>query len=294
MNMNKTLFVLLLSTQSVFAQIGKTHLLTDTSIALGSFNKKWFLKETKDHSGKSILVKKGTEVLIAGYNYNYYNVATKYYEVVYNNKLYYADINDIATDSTYLSQMQNMKSAQLDSFKANAFRYGKKVYDKKVKDIKSFIEKAKSKGIVVLQVRYYKESKFREGTSAQIKFLNPTSKIIQGVWVYFEGYDPNGAKIKHHKTDQTSFTPEYSQYFGCGYLTPGGSCNIRFPNIWKTDGFKNAKLTSITIQYKDGSIKTILKPEEVMLNEKFFDIAKEMYDPYFDEYISDNAGFYEN
>lgn len=121
-----------------------------------------------------------------------------------------------------------------------------------------YIKKCELKGIGVFSFSSADASEYTEGTGMEMTFYNPTKKIIKYVHATVVGYNAvNDPVIESGKTSHT---------LKCiGPINPGEDGTYNFDYVWFTDIVEMAKLTSIKVQYMDGTEKIISKPSEVIM-----------------------------
>lgn len=126
------------------------------------------------------------------------------------------------------------------------------------KKFEEYIKKCALKGIGVFSFGAVDASEYTEGTGVEMTFYNPTKKIVKYVHATVVGYNAvNDPVIESGKTSHT---------LKCiGPINPGEDGTYNFEYVWFTDIVETAKLTSIKVQYMDGTEKIISKPSEVII-----------------------------
>lgn len=113
-----------------------------------------------------------------------------------------------------------------------------------LKQATDFYERAKQQGAAV-DWTCYDESEYTDGTSFKFEFTNLAKKRVKYVNIAFRGYnavdDPVGGVISKQCV---------------GPIEPDESATYRFEYAWFTDVVEYAKITSLRVQYMDGSVKT--------------------------------------
>ena len=126
------------------------------------------------------------------------------------------------------------------------------------KKFEEYIKKCALKGIGVFSFGAVDASEYTEGTGVEMTFYNPTKKIVKYVHATVVGYNAvNDPVVESGKTSHT---------LKCiGPINPGEDGTYNFEYVWFTDIVETAKLTSIKVQYMDGTEKIISKPSEVIM-----------------------------
>jgi hypothetical protein len=100
--------------------------------------------------------------------------------------------------------------------------------------------------------------------------FNPTSKTIKYFWFTFIGYNPVGDPVVDFKRRTSSITVK-----AVGPIDPNKNGSYEFKYVWFTDLAETAKISSIKVQYMDGSFKTIFNLKPVMLDDKSYNWLNE-------------------
>jgi len=87
-------------------------------------------------------------------------------------------------------------------------------------------------------------------TGANFSIFNPSSKTIKYIWFTVAGENPVGDLVK-------TKTGYYKTLKGIGPIEPNNIGEWSFDYVWLTDVVESMKITTIKIQYMDGSFKTI-------------------------------------
>ncbi len=126
------------------------------------------------------------------------------------------------------------------------------------KKFEEYIKKCALKGIGVFSFGAVDASEYTEGSGVEMTFYNPTKKIVKYVHATVVGYNAvNDPVVESGKTSHT---------LKCiGPINPGEDGTYNFEYVWFTDIVETAKLTSIKVQYMDGTEKIISKPSEVIM-----------------------------
>lgn len=192
----------------------------------------------------------------------------KYYKVIYQNEEYFIDSRDIRlvnSEINYHEILCHLSSHKKERY-YNFAKYMSNVYYKKrLMEAASFLDDCKQKGLAILSWRLNDESEFTEGTGLKITFLNLSNKTIKYIWTNIVGYNSVGDKVVDRKKKVSSM-----QVKSVGPIEPNNDAEYEFSYVWFTDLVDNAKITSIKVQYMDGTIKTISVPSEITMDKELF------------------------
>ena len=189
-----------------------------------------------------------------------------YFKVFYNNKEYFINQEDLITDAGYFEQISKMNPEAVENFKSHAGNTAQVLYLNKLKEVQSFLEGCKVRGLMLLDWSVYDESEYTQGTSIKIRVHNPTLKTIKYLWFTFLGLNPVGDKVTDKKRG-TNITMQ-----GVGPIKPSEEGTYEFSYVWFTDMVDDARIVSIKVQYMDGSVKVISKPSDIILSNDYHDI----------------------
>lgn len=116
-----------------------------------------------------------------------------------------------------------------------------------IKDaLKPFIL-TKKHGIGIIS---YQATDDHYATGADFSIFNPTSKTIKYIWFTVAGKNPVGDLVN-------TKTGYYKTLKGIGPIEPNNIGEWSFDYVWLTDVVESMKISTIKIQYMDGSFKTI-------------------------------------
>jgi len=126
------------------------------------------------------------------------------------------------------------------------------------KKLGEYAKKCELKGLGVFECVAVDASEYTEGTGVDMTFYNPTKKVVKYVHATVVGMNPvDDPVIEGGNTSHT---------LKCiGPIDPGESGTYSFEYVWFTDIVERVKLTSIKVQYMDGTEKIISKPSEVIM-----------------------------
>lgn len=235
----------------------------------------------------NLYLEENTKIIICGTDScirKEWNDTTRYFVILHDDDYFYIEKNKIKTNPTYYKQIANMSPEMADSFRRNAIRYSilvmridsiseimkalvetKMALENKIMAL-NFLEKTVPKGLAVLNWSYYDESEYTSGTSIKLEVYNPTKKTIKYIWFTFVGYNAVDDKVTDIKRG-TFITMK-----GIGPIETKSIANYVFEYVWFTDIVETAKISSIKVQYMDGTFKTIIDPKSITLSQSYYDI----------------------
>jgi len=195
-----------------------------------------------------------------------------FFEIVYRGETWFIEREFLhfKDDTNYFNKISLFSDTEKAVFREKAQLIGQNTYLKQLEQILAFFESCKTKGLVILDWNVYDESEFTEGTSFRIKFFNPTKKIVKYITTSIVGYNPVGDRV-YNSTIQ-SYT---SKVKSVGPIKPDSSAEYEFDYVWFTDLVETAKITSIFVQYMDGTTKTIANPDSIRLKRPLYELMQE-------------------
>ncbi|MGJ1364067.1 hypothetical protein ACR79B_19505 [Sphingobacterium spiritivorum] len=250
--MNQTILIIsfLLFNLVSYCQPNKMTPVSDSTVALGIIQADVFLgnsfSDRNFYTDKYL--DKNTVVILCGAKNGVSD--NKSFEVVYNNKTYFVDVNNVETNPI---NFEIFNSANLDTslkFRKAAINMGKVLYAEKLEKAFSWIDSTKPYGIVLTKNNVYDESEYTDGTGVEFEITNTSKKTIKYVTFNFTGYNAVNDKVITAKTSLKSRK-------GIGPIGLGEGGSYTFEYVWFTDIVEYMKVNSIKLQYTDGTFKTI-------------------------------------
>lgn len=246
-------------------------------VALGLMKDDMYLGETIDsyNCGLKYLneIKKGEILVITGIKEcvsEKDNQSTKFYEVKFNEKYLFIEVDFLICEKDYYQIINNFTELEKNSFRENSSKVADIQKLDKLKKIDNFLKYSAQQGLIVKKWKIIDESEYTDGTSIEIEFINPTKKTIKYIWTTFVGYnaveDPVIDKIKGVKNIIVK---------SIGPIKPDESGLYTFEYVWYTDIVETAKITNIKIQYMDGTFKTITAPDKVIMTDSLLKTLEE-------------------
>lgn len=271
----KLVFMFFLVTFISLAQSETSRILTDSTSIIGEIINDSNLMESiyqyRNTFDKEI--KRGTKVLVTDiqkWKKLNSNEFQEYFEILYNNKTYYLESDKIIIDENYYSQLLTMDYFVKLNFKENTKTTAKIIFDDELLKAITFIEKCEAKGLVILDWSFYDESEYIDGTSVKISVYNPTKKKVKYLWFTFIGYNAVDDVI----IDRLKMTSKITMK-GIGPINPEESGTYEYDYVWHSDLVQKVKIFQIKVQYMDGTFKTILNPNEVIIDKQLYEVLKE-------------------
>lgn len=199
-----------------------------------------------------------------------------YYKAYCNDKWFYIAKENVLTDAeenrkldTLLTHSPEIKE-NLEKYVAY---YSPGFFYRHYKPISDRIEELNSYPLNIVKWSVYDESRYTDGTGINFEFYNPTKKTIKYITVNYVGYNA--------VDDKVSSRGKYTQTAKCvGPIEPGEDATYQFTYVWFTDIVDYAKLISIKVQYKDGTIKTITHPNKIVWEDDiqgYFDLLEALH-----------------
>jgi hypothetical protein len=278
------IFMFLASPVLIFAQTSGNIAPKNTSLIAGFVNEDCFVGKSVSSycsRGTDKSLSKNTLVFVSGVITctGTYSSDRQFYEIVYNRNTYYIerekldfveDMNREPGTANVYDRISSMTEEQSELLRTNAKELSEMFYKASMKKALKFLDSCKTKGLAILNWSYYDESEHTDGTSASIEVYNPTTKTIKYIWITFVGFNPVGDKVVDRRRKTSNITVK-----GVGPIRPNDGGKYKYEYVWFTDLVETAKITTIKVQYMDGSIKTISNPKGIMLDKKFYDIISE-------------------
>jgi len=267
--MSNALILILLFPVFIYAQTKDSKTLTETTVVLGSIIEDGFAGESVTSycsSGVDKYLTKGTRVVVSGVTdckKSYSDDIVQFYEIIYKNKTYYIERSKLSlAEESYYDEISLMTPEQAEKFRKEAKNTSKVITKVNLRKAQKFFDGCKTKGLALLKWSIYKESEYTEGTGAEFEIYNPTTKTIKYIWITFVGFNPVGDKVIDRRRRTSNITVK-----AVGPIKPNYSGKYQFKYMWLTDLVQTARITLIKVQYMDKSIKTILDPKIITLDE---------------------------
>ena len=179
-----------------------------------------------------------------------------YYKAVIEGKAFYVPCSNVKLSPEgyqKLDSLINSPQNVRDAF----FEYTKMLsYLGYISDIENALAEIKghaAKGISIPSWGVYDMSEYTDGTGIRFSFHNPTNKTIKYINVSFVGYNAVDDRVGKAISKKC-----------IGPIEPDETASYDFEYAWFTDVVEYAKITSLSVQYRDGTTKTVANPRSVV------------------------------
>lgn len=247
----------------------------DTSLVLGYLNKDISAATSIDRNGfmqGRFSMNENSSVFIIGAKS--FKIHTgkifDYYEIAYRNKPYFVYREDINLLKTKISfeDLLHIPENIIDTFRNFGLKISNIYYlNQKLKAYK-FIESCKDKGLLINKKSIFDESEYTDGTGFSCTIENLSNKTIKYISFSLVGYNSVHDKI----LERGVFTKVVK---GVGPIAKNEIGTYSFNYVWFTDLVESFDISSIKIQYMDGSVKVISNPNSITLSRENYDLINE-------------------
>lgn len=198
------------------------------------------------------------------------NQSTKFYEVKFNEKYLFIEVDFLKCEKDYYQIINNFSEIERNNFRENSAKVADIQRLEKLKKLNEFIKHSTQQGLIVKKWKIIDESEYTDGTSVEIDFINPTKKTIKYIWTTFVGYNAVEDPVIDRMKGVKNITLK-----SIGPIKPDESGLYTYEYVWYTDIVETAKITNIKIQYMDGTFKTITAPDKVIMTDSLLKILEE-------------------
>lgn len=181
-----------------------------------------------------------------------------YYKAALEGKAFYIPVKHVKLtqeEQVKLDSLMNCSQDIRDSFFETAKAFSFTDYSNYLDKAFEEINRHAVQGLSITDLDVYDMSEYTDGTGIRFKFYNPTKKTIKYVNLTFVGYNAVDDRVGSSISKRC-----------IGPIEPEETAMYNFDYVWFTDIVKYAKITSISVQYRDGSIKKISNPRSIMLS----------------------------
>ncbi len=189
------------------------------------------------------------------------------YKVLWNSQSYLIEENKVLIkpeDESFLKSLDSIEQKEMTSKVIETVKIEGEAAKAKVE---SLVAKYKTKGningVLFKKSNVYDQSEYTKGTGYKAVFMNTGSKTIKYIWFTVKGINPVGDLVSTQTLK------------GVGPIKPNEEGIYEFDYVWFTDLVETTKLSTIKIQYMDGSIKTIQNGNDLIVGEKLYEFMFE-------------------
>jgi len=206
------------------------------------------------------ILKPNTEIILCGYISC--NEKSKFYKV-FHNGIYFIKENEVnisPKDDLYLKSLTRQEDLNLSQEVLNISRKNQDSLKKMAETMmKKYREIGIKNGLLIKKSAVFDQSEYTDATGYTFTPINTSKKTIKYIWVTVNGINP--------VNDVVSF-----KTLKCvGPLETNDEGTYSFDYVWYTDTVVTCKITSIKIQYMDGSVKQLNNAESLILPDYLFD-----------------------
>lgn len=212
------------------------------------------------------ILKPNTDIILYGYFNCQKDEKVEFYKVFYNGFYFVkkSEVNITESEDLYLRSLNANQELILSQKILDITRENLEALRIKTEGIvKSKRELGIKNGILIKKSNVFDQSEYTSGTGYDFSIINTSKKTIKYIWVTIKGINPVNDVVS-------------SKTLKCiGPLEPNHEGSYSFDYVWFTDIVETCKITSIKIQYMDGSIKQLANAENLILSDALYEI---MYD----------------
>ena len=190
-----------------------------------------------------------------------------YYKAALDGKAFYIPAKSVRLDEedrlkidSLLQSPPEIRDAFFELAKALSYTLCRK----KLSEAISTVDGYAAKGISIPSWSVYDVSEYTDGTGMRITFHNPTKKTIKYVNLTFVGYNAVDDRVGRPITKKC-----------IGPIEPYEHGAYDFEYAWFTDVVEYAKITSLSVQYMDGTVKHVASPSSVVWPDEVHEGLKE-------------------
>lgn len=188
----------------------------------------------------------------------------EFYNAYWKNDIYFIKTSDVQISEADDKMLKSLDSIQQDALLESLLSILKGKTDAIKKElqekVKPYLAKGKLNGMLIGKSNVFDVSEYTEGTGYEVSFANTSKKTIKYIWFSVKGINAvdDVVSIKTVK--------------GIGPIKTDEVASYSFDYMWLTDIVERSRLTTIKIQYMDGTIKQIVKPNDLIIDDEIFNI----------------------
>lgn len=214
-------------------------------------------------------VAKGVKLVFSRYvecKRSYSTEVVWFAEVFYNGSPAYVRNTDLIFETKgdqerAMSFSEAVASANRDAWLASS----KDAYRSAARKALAALDAAGKQGIAIVQERVYDTSEHTEGTGFEITFVNTSKKTLKYVTFKVVGINAVGDPVKGRGGIVQTLR-------GIGPIDPDETAGYEKDYMWFTDVVESARLSSITLEYMDGTKRTISNTKSLYVDPAMYEI----------------------
>jgi len=213
------------------------------------------------YSGKTL--NEGAVLLISGTyacESTYPKESVPFYEILINGKSYYIKQSEVKLSESDKKRLDAMSADVVSDYRNKAISLSLNIRLKQLNEVSRAIEKNSKHGLTLLKHNIYDTSEYTDGTGFSVSVSNPTKKTIKYISFTIIGYNSVNDPVSGGNKRGTSITVK-----GVGPIEPNRSGSYDWEYLWLTDLVQTHKITSIRLEYMDGSKRTIKNIKDITL-----------------------------
>lgn len=211
-------------------------------------------------------IKEGEAVFITGRKIcDKYSVNRVLLEFAWRGETYLAEESQILLTDENRRKLEQLTEEDWSKLKANGSDLSLAWQKLRLEKFSSLVSSLKPQGVIIADWGLVDESSYTDGTSLHFEILNPTNKTIKYVWISVTALNPVGDPVGTTRTLKL-----------VGPIEPDTSGTYNFDYVWMSDLPSTGKVRSIKVQYMDGSVRTLAKPEKAIFNNEQTELYRNM------------------
>lgn len=187
----------------------------------------------------------------------------QFLEVLYAGQPRLVRIDSVHMTDADTKQLGLLQPAQIEASMDDWRRTSLLARSRELQEAIKALDATRKHGIAVLDSGVYDVSEHTEGTGFRISVYNPTKKAIKYVTVSLVGLNAVGDPVRGPLRNTTIATLR-----GIGPIDPDDSASYSKDYMWMTDIVEDFRISSIKVEYMDGSSKTVTNLKGVSLSEE--------------------------
>lgn len=187
----------------------------------------------------------------------------QFLEVIYAGQTRLVHVDSVHMNDADTKQLGSLQPAQIEASLDDWRRTSLLARSSELQEAIKALDATRKHGIAVLDSSIYDVSAHTEGTGFRISVYNPTKKAIKYVTVSLVGLNAVGDPVRGPLRNTTIATLR-----GIGPIDPDDSASYSKDYMWMTDIVEDFRISSIKVEYMDGSSKTVTNLKGASLSEE--------------------------